>query len=218
MAGQITLDTEFGRKLKELAEDPKYQVFVEVGAWNGQGSTLCLAEGLRGRKDGAQLISFEANKNWWRVAAAFWKGQEGAPVRVLWGRLAERMMTESEIVENALYDTIKDHFNLHFKQDVEDFASAPLVHMRRCDVAILDGGEFSGYYDWKAIEPLAPRVVCLDDIRVMKNSKVLVDLMSKNWSVVWMTTERNGAAILVPPPEPERGLETVAEAPAEETA
>ena len=195
--GQITLETAFGRELAALGANPRYNIFVEVGTWDGEGSTRCLWEGLKDRTDGPRLVSFEANRDWWRVASSRWKDVSG--VQILWGRLAERMMSDKEVLEHPQYEKIKDHYALHFTQDERDFATAPLVRMRRCDVAILDGGEFCGLSDWKAIEPLAPQVVCLDDVNVMKNSAVLEEMLSKGWKMVFRTEERNGAAILEAP-------------------
>ena len=197
--GQITLETAFGRELSALAANPRYNIFVEVGAWDGEGSTRCLWEGMKDRTDYPRLVSFEANRNWWRVANNVWKDVSG--VKILWGRLAERMMSDKEVLEHPLYEEIKDHYALHYTQDERDFATAPLVRMRRCDVAILDGGEFAGMADWKAIEPLAPRIVALDDIKVMKNSEVLAEMLAKGWKLIFRTEERNGAAILERPDE-----------------
>jgi hypothetical protein len=196
--GQITLETAFGQELRALGANPKYRVFVEIGSWDGQGSTKCLWDGMSTRSDGPRLVSLEANKNWWRVAANAWKDVSGGPT-ILWGRLAERMMTDKEVLEHPLYEEIRDHYALHYTQDERDFATAPLVRMRRCDVAVLDGGEFCGMADWAAIEPLAPRIVCLDDTRVMKNAEVLKKLLDAGWKMFWSSDERNGAAILERP-------------------
>ena len=205
MPGQITLETAFGKELRALAANPKYKVFVEVGTWDGQGSTKCLCDALCEREDGAGLYTFEANRDWWRVASSYWQDREVTPLRVIYGRLAERMMTDKEVLEHPLYEKVKEHYALHFTQDERDFKAAPLVRMRKCDVAILDGGEFCGMADWEAVAPLAPRVVCLDDTKVMKNSDVLARLLKEGWLLVWQSDERNGAAILEAPtasPEP----------------
>lgn len=204
MPGQITLETAFGRELKALAANPRYRVFLDVGPWAGDGTTRCLWEGAKERTDSPRILSIEANRDWWRVASSVWRDVSGGPT-VLYGRVAERMMTDKEVLEHPLYDKIKEHYALHFTQDERDFKAAPLVHLRRCDVAVLDGGEFCGRGDWAAVEPLAPRVVCLDDVNVMKNSDVLAELLAKGWKLIWRSEERNGAAILERPdasPEP----------------
>ena len=217
MPGQITLETGFGRELRALAANPKYKVFVEVGTWDGQGSTKCICDALCERSDGAGLYTFEANRDWWRVASSYWADKAVTPLRVIYGRLAERMMSDKEVLEHPLYAKIKEHYALYFTQDERDFAAAPLARMRACDVAILDGGEFSGYWDWKAVEPLSPRVVCLDDTRVMKNSEVLAEMLSKGWKLVWESDERNGAAILEAPTSPQSSPSEATESPSSQS-
>ena len=94
MPGQITLETEFGKKLHELAADPRYKIFVEVGTWDGEGSTKSLVKGLESRSEedasGAGIFSFEANRDLWMVASRYWQ-EKNPPLRILYGRLAERM-------------------------------------------------------------------------------------------------------------------------------
>ena len=208
MPGQITLDTAFGRALKGLASDPKYKIYVEVGTWDGEGSTKCLVEGLESRKpedaSGAGIFSFEANRDLWMVASRYWQ-DKNPPLRILWGRLAERMMGEEKVRAHPLFEKVEEHFKLYFKKDVEHFSRAPLVRMRRCDVAVMDGGEFCGEGDWDAIRGLKPKVVALDDINVMKNNDLYKHLLfNLMWHPLFITPERNGAAILEAPGDDEK--------------
>ena len=210
MPGQINLDTEFGQQLRALAENPRYRVFCEVGTWNGEGSTVCLAEGMRDRKD-ASLISLEANYLHWVLAKRFWQDKPTTfKLYLLHARLGERMMSDKEVTEHPLFEKIKEHYALYYTQDAQDFKTARLLHLRACDVVLLDGGEFSSYADWKAIEPLCPRVVALDDVDVVKNCDVLAELLAAGWKLLWRTTERNGAAILE---RPDAGAEATQESP-----
>jgi len=200
MSGQITLDTAFGRELATLAADPSYRVYVEVGTWKGQGSTLCFAEGFKARSDCPSLVSIEANYLQWAIARKFWDAQEkNFRLHILHARLGEKMMSESEVREHPRFEQIKEHFDLYFKEDVRDFALARKVSLRAADVVLLDGGEFASEGDWAALEGLCPRVVCLDDVNVMKNGGILERLLAAGWKLVWRSDERNGAAILERP-------------------
>jgi len=210
MPGQITLDTEFGKELRALASNPRYTVFVEVGTWNGEGSTLCLAEGMMDRKD-ANLISLETNYTQWALAKKFWADRQHAfKLHLLHGRLGDRIMTDKEVLEHPLFERIKEHYALHYTQDVADFKASRRVHLRACDVVLLDGGEFSSYSDWKAVEGLSPRIVALDDVNVLKNAEVLKELLEAGWKLIWKTEERNGAAILERPERPQEPQESPA--------
>ena len=208
MPGQITLDTTFGAALKDLAADPRFKIYVEVGTWDGEGSTKCLVKGLESRSpedaSGAGVFSFEANRDLWMVASRYWQDRN-PPLRILWGRLAERMMGEEKVRAHPLFEKVEDHFNLYFKKDVEHFSRAPLIRMRRCDVAVLDGGEFCGEGDWDAVRVLKPKVVALDDINVMKNNELYHELfLHRNWRLIFHSSERNGSAILEAPGDDDR--------------
>ena len=200
---QITPDTPFGAAIKELAADPRYKIWVEVGAFDGEGTTKCIVDGLNSRSpedlSGAGLFSFEANKHLWMVASRYWE-HKNPPLRLLWARLGERRMSEEKVREHPLFEKIKDHFDIYFKRDVDDFLKAPLVRMRKCDVYVGDGGEFSTEGEWDSIRKLQPKVVCLDDIDVMKNHDLFTHLFVKlGWKLLFKTTERNGSAILESP-------------------
>ena len=201
MPGQITLDTAFGRALRDLASDTRFKVYVEIGTWDGQGSTKCIVDGLNARADlsGAGLFSFEANRTQWALATKYWQARGDQPLRVIMGRPSERMMGREKIESHPLFSCIKTHYDLHYEQDLKDFKEAPLVRMRKCDVAVLDGGEFCGEGDWDAIRPLKPAVVALDDIKVMKNNATYELLKKEGWRELFHTDERNGSAILLSP-------------------
>lgn len=200
MPGQITLDTEFGKRLRDLARDPRYKIFIESGTWDGEGSTKCIVEGLKSRSpedaSGAVLLSLEANKDLWMVARRYWQDRS-APLQLLWGRMGERMWAEEKIRAHPLFDKIKEHFDLYFQSDVQHFLKAPRIHFRRCDVWMADGGEFSTEGEWDAIRKLKPKVVCLDDINVMKNADLFkLLLFTTGWLPLFISPERNGCAIL----------------------
>ena len=207
MAGQINLSTEFGRRLRDLAALPDLRVWVDVGTWSGQGSTLCIAEGMKSRKDlsGCAIISLEASKEWYAVASDFWRKSPlvGAPlnlpVHILHGRIAESMMTETEARQDPAFESIKDHFNLHYHNDWKDFHDAPLIKISAADAVVLDGGEWAGYQDWLQIKPLRPKIVALDDIYTCKNLRVFQEMLMEGWRVTYICDDRNGSAILRAP-------------------
>ena len=202
MPGQITLDTPFGKALRDLGADTRYKIYVESGTFDGEGSTLCLVEGLEARPDlsGAGLFSMEANKMMWAVASRYWQQRVDPPLRILWGRLGERMMSKEKVEAHPLFEKVKEHYDLHFESDVEWFLKAPLVRFRRCDVWLCDGGEFATEGEYDAIRKLKPKVICIDDINVIKGHDLFNLLYLKTgWIPRFITSERNGSAILESP-------------------
>jgi hypothetical protein len=65
------------------------------------------------------------------------------------------------------------------------------------EVAILDGGEYSGYLDWINLPKQNLQYVILDDINCLKNKRVFEELSSSSdWTPFKVNTkERNGFAI-----------------------
>lgn len=188
----------FAKQLETIAADPTSTIFVVVGARDGLGAVKHLWEGMKERTDNARLLAFEASKTWWRVANQTWKDVSGGPT-VVWARVADHMMTEEMVREHSSFERIKDYFEMHYKQDAFDFKAAPLVRLRRCDVAVLDGGVFCGENDWHALSPLSPKVVCLTGMKTIKNDTNYLKMLVYGWQLVWKSEEGDGYAILKRP-------------------
>lgn len=195
-SGQIIPETPFGSVLTQLAADTRFNTFLEIGPWNGRGSTLCFAKSLVNRTDSAKLYTIEANKIRYNETLNVWNRFRF--VNVIYGRVADKIMERQEIINHPLFNAIKDHFILHYDSERSDFFSAPLIsELPNVDVILIDGGEFTGYYDWLSLQKLNPKIVCLDDTRTMKTSKILAEMQEKNlWKLFSSGTDRNGWAVL----------------------
>lgn len=45
--GQITLESDMGSFIYKIAANDNYKTFLEIGTWNGLGSTKCFIEGFK---------------------------------------------------------------------------------------------------------------------------------------------------------------------------
>ncbi len=196
MPGQINMDSLFGKALYFIAKEPSFKIFVDVGSWNGEGTTKCLMHGILEREDKGKdttVLSFETNAHMLQKAKLFWK--DHPIVKIIHARIAESMMTEEEIRNHPLFQNILDHFNIWYKQDCIDFQQTPLAKLEHCDVAVLDGGEFCGQQDLEAVLKANAKVIALDDTHVMKNFENCKRLEALGFQKIFETHERNGAAI-----------------------
>jgi len=72
--GQITLDTKLGQLLYRLASRQEFKRYLEVGTWNGLGSTMCFSKGFSTRTDQDYILySLECNKEKHEIAKTFHK-------------------------------------------------------------------------------------------------------------------------------------------------
>jgi len=197
MQGQINPDSSFGKAIMQIASQEAYKTFLDVGTWNGMGTTRCLVNATKNRKD-TMIYSVEANRNMFDEAVQNWSYRPDN-LKLLYGKIASSMMSYEDITQSPLFNSIQTHFMIHYGQDVEDFANAPLVTLPpQIDVVILDGGEFCGEGDLNAALKLNPKVIALDDTICMKNCDNLSKLSrSEDWECLEKSSDRNGWAIFI---------------------
>jgi len=196
MSGQINRNTPFGDALYQIASQPHYNIFLDIGSWNGLGTTKILVDATKSN-DLAQIISVEANPAMYKTAVENWQPCPNR-LKLLWGRIATRMMSKGEVMTHHLFEKIKPHFDLYFDQDEEDFYKAPRIELPQyVDVAVLDGGEFCGRSDLETVLSLRPKVIALDDINIVKNNGNYRSLIaSGEWHIVARGDDKTGWAIL----------------------
>lgn len=205
MSGQITRGMPLGEAIYSLAIHPDYKVFLDIGTFHGTGTTKILVDTLQNNTI-CKIYSVEANTQFYKSATKYWIPKPVC-LELLWGKLSGVMMSQAQIERHPGFKEIEDHYRLHYKQDCIDFARAPIVDLPAyVDVAIMDGGEFCGEGDLERVLNLRPKVIVLDDTKVIKNSGNLKHLLANGWVVQAQGSDRNGWAILVrksaTPPSP----------------
>ena len=60
--GEISLHDPFGHAIKTVISEKGFQSVLEIGAWDGTGSTICIINGMRSVPDPKKLICLEIDK------------------------------------------------------------------------------------------------------------------------------------------------------------
>jgi len=226
--GQICND-EFAEDIRRYAADPKNRTFLEIGTWNGLGSTKSFADGFAKRltyEDGfAKRLTYE----------------DGFAKRLTYeDGFAKRPNREEDYVFYSLEcnkDKCSDAAKLYaanprihilneviWNQEPADFydvfpqcASNPtfkhwhevdILNMQKCsvfldrpeipdvfDVILLDGGEFTTYYEFKLLKDRC-KILMLDDVNVDKCAKIVQELRTDpSWRILKHVNVRNGYLI-----------------------
>ena len=197
------MDTGFGRFIAHVARERTDLLhFAEVGAWNGQGSTLCIAEGLAARDgeggDRPSLVSFEADPEMYARARSFWEKRDVPfDFELVRGRISTEMDDVEDVREAPGYEACHETWYIGEKAA---FESAPFAATRLppvIDFLLLDGGEYSTNSDWQTAKKHWPKVVALDDTRFFKTRKIVEELDdSPEWMfIAGDAHERNGWAV-----------------------
>jgi hypothetical protein len=206
-SGQINRGSFFGDKVYEMSLIKEFKNFVEVGTWNGEGSTKCFMDGISARNDGASLYSIEANIEFYKHACNFWQSflntqdKNSPKLNLIYGRVISEISDLISVEEIVSHSRFKDSPWLDWRErnSQEYSACENIVHLLpdEIDVLLLDGGQFSTQAEWERLRDRT-KVIMLDDTTTFKTEKIRNEIISdKNkWKVVIdYTNDRNGIFI-----------------------
>ena len=207
LRGQITLQTEMGKFLCELASNPKFHRFLEIGTWNGLGSTKCFHEGFLKRlstdDDSFFLDSLEVNIEKCEVARKFYN--DFPEIRIHNMTLLDNPPTWEDIMEQdgeKWSESERQTLHKYFQIDMDNLVQCEVfnpVHKKEngflYDVILLDGSELLSYVEFLKVRDWT-NIIILDDCTCAKNMKVYNELLTDSqWKLLRQNMEeRNGYA------------------------
>ena len=192
--GQICNDS-FSLKIRELSGILENKTFLEIGTWNGLGSTKQFMDVLKTRNDDYIFYSLECNIDKCNDARNLY--------------VAEKNII---ILNEVLFNIQPDNFYEIFPQCAnnpmfKEWHKVDMENMKKCnlflerddlpelfDVILLDGGEFTTYFEFQLIKDKC-KYLLLDDINVAKCTKIVEEIKSEptKWEIIEENkTTRNG--------------------------
>lgn len=186
--GQIRLYQRLGYWIQMYAKNTCFERYLEIGSWNGKGSTICFAAGFQDRHPVPFTFhSLEINPARLVESQQFWK--PFPYVQIGYGRILNELPNirsiHSDVVDEWRLDD-ETHFNVAPFIDMSAFAP---------EVVLLDGGEYLTYFEYKYLKPYA-KVFLLDDTNVAKCKRIVEELQGDNeWVLVESGNDRNGWAV-----------------------
>lgn len=201
-AGQINFNTEFGFLINQIAQtEPNLTNWLEIGTWNGLGTTQCILEGFleSSNKQNMKLISIEADPVMFGVAQINLANHPAIScVEFINNTLYNSQTQVSFPTPHELKDEDKGpHFFIHYEREKTLWEKSSGFQIPFSPhVVVLDGGEYTGYIDWLNIDKTQLQYVILDDVNIYKNNRVLLELLNDStWKCVNTNKDRNGWAI-----------------------
>ena len=196
--GQICND-EFSKDIRLFASNPDNRTFLEIGTWNGLGSTKAFSDGfkLRSREDENYVFySLECNKDKYADAAKLYTENPKMHIlnEVIWNK--EPSDFYEVFPQCASNPRLKhwhevDMFNMQKCAVFLDRPEIPAVF----DVILLDGGEFTTYYEFQLLKNRC-NTLMLDDANVDKCTKIVREIQSDpSWRILKHSNIRNGYLI-----------------------
>ena len=205
---EITLADEFGQAIARTILTYGYSSAIEIGSWDGSGSTAILANVLPRTSGTPRLVCIESERDRFgqlaaRYADLAWvECYHGSSISL--ASLTPQTFDDVWLSEHNRLRYPREQVEGWWNQTREYLATVPAGYLEdhpeeRFDVALIDGGEFSG---WDEYLLLRERVKCfmLDDVfSAYKCARAHASLRGRSeWECVWSSAYvRNGASIWV---------------------
>ena len=199
-AGQITMQTESGKQLyRLLREDTSIKRIVEIGTWNGRGSTMCVIHGIQGQNV-ESFHSIECNKEKHLVALEFLETQIEDNTVLLWGSIVDTEYIGSEVYRANFPQLAKsERLRGWFDIDLKNCEAAPRILKdipEQIDFLLLDGGEYTTLNEFEILFPRCIGYIALDDTLMDKCREVRRRLTeSFEWCEIVRLECRNGFSV-----------------------
>jgi hypothetical protein len=192
-SGQITPSSEFGRFLTKAALDADVTNIVEIGTWNGLGSTQCIQKGLSRSRTRKNFYSIESNAEMYELALQ--NNKKWPETKFLWGSIVA--------LEDLDDRNLSDDERFWIEGDRASILGAPCVLDQvpdTIDLLLLDGGEFSTWSEFEVLRNRLTKYLFLDDTQVRKNRAVqkwLLTSPDSRFVLAYESTDRNGWSVFI---------------------
>ena len=188
--GQINSQTERANILSKIIKENNPKFIVEIGTWNGLGSTKVIIDEIN---HDVEFYSLESNYDFYKIAKQN-LNEVINKVKLLYGRIVE----VSEINDFLIGIELSSEQKIWLEEDLNNFKKCNNIINElppSIDFLLLDGGEFSTYSEWLKLKNFI-KIVALDDINVLKCNKIYTELISNdNFELLHLSYEGNGFAV-----------------------
>jgi hypothetical protein len=199
--GQIYND-DFSTEITKCCSNVKNKYFLEIGTWNGLGSTKYFIDELTKRNDDYIFYSLECNSDKAQDAKELYKYTDSNKIKIL-----------NEVIWNKEPSNFYEIFPECLSNELyKKWNEVDLINMKKCniflervnlpdifDVILLDGGEFTTYHEFQLLKDRC-KYLLLDDINVAKCMKIVEEIKNdpNKWKIIIENRNiRNGFMVCV---------------------
>ena len=198
-AGQINRGSLLGEVIYNLCLQNDIKNIVEIGSWNGMGSTKCIYDAISEKKSEYLVYSLESNEEFYNICKENYKNlPKFSNFNIVLGTIIspdenmDPMYNYDEIFFNQYS---RDTQKSWYMEDLKNCENVPNILDKipnQIDLLILDGGEFSSLAEFNKLKDRTKYFI-LDDVNTIKNNKV-ARLMreDKTYQIIHDSNDRNG--------------------------
>ena len=200
--GQISFRTDAGKIIINILREEagkNIKTIVEIGTWNGRGSTLCIIHGIQGREI-TSFHSLECNRDKHNMALEYLKDNIEETTHIMWGSIINSEYICSEEYRRNFSELNKSEESQYwFDIDITNCKNAPNIINElpdNIDLLLLDGGEYTTLNEFEILLPRCSKYILMDDIHSDKCKISRSRLLnSPDWKEVICLNERSGFSV-----------------------
>jgi hypothetical protein len=197
--GQINRGSSLGEIIYNLCLQEDVKTIVEIGTWNGMGSTKCIYDAITSKKGEYLVYSLECNEEFYQKCLENYKN---LPKLDNFNFILGTIVDPEENID-PLYNFDDKFFNIYSRETQKSWRNEDVENCKnvknvidiipeKIDLLILDGGEFSGISEFNKLKDRSIYFI-LDDTNVIKNYEVANLIRNNNeFKVLHDSNERNG--------------------------
>lgn len=197
MIGQITEDSAAGGWISTISKLDGIKTIVEIGTWNGMGSTLCVINAIKDTD--ISFMSIEASAYMCNMARANLP-KDSENVSLLHGHVSDELIDIDTLGDIFFSDYSKATKRSWLEEDKRNISTSPnLIGLMpdNIDFLILDGGEFSSWNEFISLKDRT-KYLFLDDTRppCIKNYDARSWLIQDGATIIFDDqSDRNGYSV-----------------------
>lgn len=195
MQGQIQLNSSFGQYIYNICKRNDVNNIVEIGTWNGAGSTKCIYEAIKDTDK--QLISLEIDMEMHKQAIDQYKDKSNIKLHL--GKINDLFINPEDYGDEFFSDYSRETKRNWLNQDIKNMKNVPnVINLlpEKIDFLILDGGEFTSWNEYLLLKDRS-KIIAADDTKIpcFKNVKVREEMLKERKVIIDNQEERNGFII-----------------------
>jgi len=169
--GQLNAQTEEGRLLFDFIKNNNFDTVLEIGTWNGLGSTKVIIDALSSNKS-SKFYSIETDRIAFKNAK---KNLKNEKVNLLYGRILEvNELPDKQEIDFEFFGFDPKNIEWYI-QDVRRYKRTKNIYdtlPSKFDFILFDGGEFSTFAEFNKLY-FKTKYFALDDINTYKQYEVI---------------------------------------------
>jgi hypothetical protein len=200
--GQLIIQSAEGRYIVDLLRNEcgrRIHTLVEIGTWNGLGSTLCMLHGIQGQNI-SSFHSIECNREKLEQARDNLQDYLDDTIHLVWGTILKAEHLTANTIE-AAFPSIQGSTEQRgwLLADISNCILCPNVLEQlpqAIDFLLLDGGEFTTLQEFQILLPRCKAFIALDDTHTDKCREARAILRQlPEWSEIYCSDGRNGFSV-----------------------